>query len=69
MTISNSDKLTIIEGKIKSSEYSLYSVEIDLQLENANTEKDQEAIDVLNTRISDINAKLSILNTEKAKLE
>ena len=66
--LSNSDKLVIVEQKIKNLEYQKYGIELDLQLENATSVPDQENLDSINTRLADANAKLDVLNTEKASL-
>lgn len=69
MTLSNEDKLSIINQKIRSAEYSKYSSELDLRLEQSVQEPDQEVIADLNLQISNANAKLSILTEEKTTLE
>jgi hypothetical protein len=66
--LSNSDKLVIVEQKIKNLEYQKYGIELDLQLENATSVPDQENLDSINTRLADANAKLDVLNAEKASL-
>ena len=66
--LSNSDKLVIVEQKIKNLEYQKYGIELDLQLENATSVPDQENLVSINTRLADANAKLDVLNAEKASL-
>lgn len=68
-TLSNSDKLTIVDQKIKNIEYQKYSWEIDLQLANAVASPDADDISSISSKLSDVEAKLSILNAEKATLE
>lgn len=68
-TLSNSDKLTIVEQKIKNIDYQKYGLEIDLQLANAVASPDAEDILSINSKLTDIESKLSILNAEKATLE
>ena len=67
--LSNSDKLVIVEQKIKNLAYQKYGIELDLQLENATSVPDAENIASINTRLADTNAKLDVLNAEKASLE
>lgn len=67
--LSNSDKLAIVDQKIKNLAYQKYGIELDLQLENAVSEPDAENLAAINVRLSDVNAKLDVLNTEKASLE
>ncbi len=68
-TLSNSDKLTIVDQKIKNIEYQKYGWEIDLQLANAVSSPDADDIASISAKLSDVEAKLSILNAEKATLE
>jgi hypothetical protein len=67
--LSNSDKLVIVEQKIKNLAYQKYGIELDLQLENAAATPDEENLASINSRLADTNAKLDVLNTEKASLE
>lgn len=67
--LSNSDKLVIVDQKIKNLAYQKYGIELDLQLENATSVPDAENIASINTRLADTNAKLDVLNSEKASLE
>lgn len=67
--LSNSDKIVIVDQKIKNLAYQKYGIELDLQLENAVANPDEENLASINTRLADANAKLDILNAEKASLE
>lgn len=67
-TLSNSDKIVIIDQKIKNLDYQRYSVNLDIQLEGSVSTPDQDNLDSLNVKLSDIVTKLDILNTEKASL-
>jgi hypothetical protein len=67
--LSNSDKIVIVEQKIKNLAYQKYGIELDLQLENAVASPDEENLASINARLADANAKLDILNAEKASLE
>lgn len=67
--LSNSDKIVIVEQKIKNLAYQKYGIELDLQLENAVASPDEENLASINARLADANAKLNILDAEKASLE
>jgi|688.fasta_scaffold00163_86 hypothetical protein len=67
-TLSNSDKIVIIDQKIKNLDYQRYSVNLDIQLEGSVSTPDQDNLDSLNVKLSDIVTKLDILNTEKTSL-
>lgn len=68
-TLSNTDKIAIVDQKIKNLEYQQYSYTLDLQLANASAVPDQDDVSSINSKLSDISAKLDILNTEKSSLE
>lgn len=69
MTLSNDDKISIINQKIRTTEYSKFSSELDLRLEQAVQEPDTAFIAELNLQINNANAKLTILAEEKANIE
>ena len=68
-TLSNDDKLVIVDQKIKNLEYQKYSIQLDLQLENAVASPNASTVSNLNGNLTDLNAKIAILETEKASLE
>lgn len=68
-TLSNSDKLVIVEQKIKNIEYQQYSVNLDIQIESAVASPDQDSLDSFNAKLVDITAKLNVLNAEKTLLQ
>ena len=53
-TLSNSDKIVIIDQKIKNLDYQRYSVNLDIQLEGSVSTPDQDNLDSLNVKLSDI---------------
>ena len=67
-TLSNEDKLGIVDQHIKNVEYSKYNLELSIIEENAVATPNAEAIASLNTQIAQVNAKLQALATEKASL-
>lgn len=69
MTLSTDDKLNIVNQKIRNVEYSKYSVELELRLEGASGNSDAAVVADLNTQISNLDAKMSILEAEKTLLE
>lgn len=63
-TLTNEDKISIINQHKKNVEYSKYNLEVSIIAENAVTSPDQEAIASLNEKISDLNKKITALNSE-----
>jgi hypothetical protein len=68
-TLSNSDKVLIVDQKIKNLDYQKYGTQLDIALENASSTPDQENLNTLNAKMTDIDAKLSLLNEEKNTLQ
>jgi len=65
MTIlTNEDKISIVNQHKKNVEYSKYNLQVSLIEENAVTSPDQDAIDALNDKITEINKKLAALDAE-----
>lgn len=67
-TLSNEDKIAIINQHKRNIEYSKYGYEVSLIAENAVSSPDQSAIDSINDQISDLNSKLAALDAEIASL-
>lgn len=63
-TLTKSDKLQIIESRLRNLEYKKYGLEIDLIVENAKVTPEQEAINVINSVITEIDDQVSALNSE-----
>lgn len=69
MTIlTNEDKISIINQHKKNVEYSKYNLQVSLIEENAVTSPDQDAIDALNDKISEIDKKITALDAEISSL-
>ena len=66
-TLSNSEKLQVINSRIKSLNYNKYNLDIDLIVENAKSAPVAAPISALNTSISEVNAQIAALTTEAAK--
>jgi len=67
-TLSNAEKIAVINQHIKNIEYSKYNLEISIIEENAATAPSQETIDSLNDQIADLENKKAALNSEIATL-
>jgi hypothetical protein len=67
-TLTNEDKLTIVNQHIKNVEFSKYNLELSLIEENSVASPDASVIDSLNSQIVSVNAKLAALEAEKSDL-
>ena len=67
-TLSNEEKLNIVNQHIKSIDYILYGYELDLIQANAVSSPDPAQIAAINSRVSEANAKKSALVSEKDSL-
>lgn len=67
-TLSNEDKIAIINQHKRSVEYSKYGVELSILEENAITSPNSQTIASLNNELTDLNSKLSALDAEIAAL-
>jgi hypothetical protein len=63
-TLSNEDKISVVNQHKRAVEYSKYNLTISLIEENAVLSKDQEAIQSLTAKIADHDSKLSALDAE-----
>lgn len=64
--LTKSDKLQIIESRVRTLEYKQYSLEVDAIVENAKATPDQDALLVINTAIEEIGDQIGALNSELA---
>ncbi len=67
-TLSNEEKINIVNQHIKSIDYNLYGYELDLIQANAGSTPDAAQIAAINSRISEANAKKTALVSEKDSL-
>jgi len=67
-TLTNEEKLNVVNQHIKSVEYSLYGHELDLIQANAVSSPDANQITAINARIAEANAIKTALVTEKDSL-
>ena len=67
-TLSNEDKLSLVGQHIKSIDFQIYSIELDLIEANALTQKDTDNIASLNARLEPLQAKRTALIAEQDSL-
>jgi hypothetical protein len=67
-TLTNEEKLNIVNQHIKSVDYTIYGYELDLIQANAVSSPDAAQIAAINSRISEANAKKTALVSEKDSL-
>ena len=67
--LTNADKLNVVNQHLKSLDFQIYNTEIDLILANAESPVNSENVSALNTRLTALNAKRSLLVAEAAPLQ
>ena len=67
-TLSNEEKLNIVNQHIKSLDYAVYGYELDLIQANAVSSPEAAQIASINLRVSEANAKRAALLSEKDSL-
>jgi hypothetical protein len=67
-TLSNEEKLNIVNQHIKSLDYAVYGYELDLIQANAVSSPEASQIASINLRVSEVNAKRAALISEKESL-
>lgn len=63
-TLTNDDKIAIINQHKRNIEYAKYGYQVSLIAENAISNPSEEIIDSLNQQISDIDSKIAALDAE-----
>jgi hypothetical protein len=63
-TLTNEDKISVINQHKRNIEYSKYNLQVSLIEENAVSVPNTEAISSLNEQIADLDSKLSALDAE-----
>lgn len=63
-TLSNEDKIAIINQHKRNIEYTRYGYEVSLLAENATSSPNQDSINVFNSEIAELDRKLSALDAE-----
>jgi len=67
-TLTNEEKVNIVNQHIKSTDYVIYGYELDLIQANALSTPDTEQINAVNIRLAQANSKKAALVTEKNSL-
>lgn len=67
-TLSNEDKVAIINQHKRTVEYSKYGIELSILEENSITSPNTQTITSLNNELADLNSKLDALDAEIAAL-
>ena len=67
--LTNEDKLNLVNQHIKSIDYQVYNVELDLIEANAESPVNLDSVSTLNNRINALEAKRTALESEAATLE
>ena len=62
-TLTNADKMSVVNQHLKSVDFSIYNLEIDLLEANVGT-VDQESVAMLNSRLSALTAKRAVIQAE-----
>jgi hypothetical protein len=65
-TLSNAEKLTIVNSKLKNLNYNKFSLDVDKISENAKTSPDSDTISRLNSLIAETDRQIAALTTEAA---
>lgn len=65
-TLSNSEKLAIVNSKLKNLDYNKFSLGIDKLSENAKTSPDADNISRLDSLIAETDRQIAALTTEAA---
>jgi len=67
-TLSNEDKISIINQHKRNVEYAKYGIQLSIIEENAVSSPSQESLDALNDSLSDLDSKIAALDSELASL-
>ncbi len=65
-TLSNEEKLTIVNSKLKNLNYNKFSLDVDKISENAKSSPDADNISRLNLLITETDRQIAALTTEAA---
>jgi hypothetical protein len=66
-TLTNADKVNIINSKMKNLVYTKYNLDLDIIIENAKTTPVALIIEKYNDSLSEVNLQIAALTTELAK--
>jgi hypothetical protein len=66
--LTNEQKSDIVNQHLRSLEYSIYNIELSIMEESARLAPEDSMLDSLNSSLSDLNAKKTVLLNELASL-
>jgi len=66
-TLTNSERVNIINSKMKNLVYTKYNLEVDIIIENAKVTPSASSVSALNSSISEISNQIAVLQTELDK--
>jgi ABC-type phosphate transport system auxiliary subunit len=66
-TLTNSDRVTIINSKMKNLAYTKYNLDLDIIIENAKVTPSAASVSALNSSVAEIVAQIAVLQTELDK--
>lgn len=67
--LTNADKLSVVNQHIKSLDFQIYNSQLDLIVANAESPVNSETVSGINARLTALNAKRSVLETEAAQFD
>jgi ABC-type phosphate transport system auxiliary subunit len=66
-TLTNADKVNIINSKMKNLVYTKYNLDLDIIIENAKVTPSAASVSALNSSVAEIVAQIAALQTELDK--
>jgi ABC-type phosphate transport system auxiliary subunit len=66
-TLTNADRVTIINSKMKNLAYTKYNLDLDIIIENAKVTPSAASVSALNSSVAEIVAQIAVLQTELDK--
>ena len=66
-TLTNSDRVTIINSKMKNLAYTNYNLDLDIIIETAKVTPSAASVSALNSSVAEIVAQIAVLQTELDK--
>jgi hypothetical protein len=63
-TLGKSEKLQLIDSRVRQLEYKKYALELDAIVENAKNTPDAQVLNVIETEIDEVDAQLAALDSE-----
>jgi len=66
-TLTNAEKVNIINSKMKNLVYTKYNLDLDIIIENAKVTPSAASVSALNSSVAEIVAQIAVLQTELDK--